>query len=114
MIAQIAGQSGVPPSVIAETWTAEELNDQVTLARLEGRGQDKYRNAELLAAIHNGFAMLTWMQAGDPDRPPPKYLSPTDFLRKWVKPKAEANEEQVRKQLDRQSSFLDRLAGFSS
>ena len=79
MIAQIAGQSGVPPSVIAETWTAEELNDQVILARLEGRGQDKYRNAELLAAIHNGFAMLTWMQAGDPDRPQPKYLSPTDF-----------------------------------
>lgn len=110
MIAQIAGQSGLPPSQIAATWSIPELREQVVLARLEGRGQEKLRTAQLRAEINNGFTYMVWAQGATEETPPPEYVRPVDFLPRKVKPKP--TDQRIRNQLQKQKSFFDRLAGY--
>lgn len=121
MICQIACRCGLPPSVIADTWSPEELRQAEALAQLEGWGQEKRRTAAILAELHNVSRIEQWIRSIQPKQPAPPMptmLTESTFLPKRPKPKPrkkatavklEAKQEAAAKNL---SSIMNGLCGY--
>lgn len=77
---RIARNSGLPPSVIEETWSASEVLDVSELDFLEGAGQAKRLVARLCAEIHNACNLSIWKVHGKEGTAHPKLLTETEFL----------------------------------
>lgn len=115
MICQIACRCGLPPRVIARTWSPEELRQAEALARLEGWGQEKRRTAAVLAEMHNVSQLELWARAGDPKRPLPTMISESHFLPKRDKRKAVDPAKVAAKQeksLQTLSTVMNGLCGY--
>ena len=115
MICQIACRCGLPPSVIADTWSPAELRQAEALARLEGWGQEKRRTAAIMAEMHNVSRLESWSRGGDPKQPLPKLMTEAEFLPKRLKRKAvdpakvEAKKAKAEKSL---ASIMNGLCGY--
>ena len=115
MICQIACRSGLPPSVIEDTWSPAELRQAEALARLEGWGQEKRRTAAILAEMHNVSRIEMWARSTEQTRLP-EFLNEGHFLpsrqvkRKPVDPaKAEAKREADMQNL---TSVMNAMCGY--
>ena len=111
-------RSGVPPSVIADTWSPDELQDAEVLADLEGIGQTKRMVARISAEIHNAsiniMQMYRQMKSSNV-LPPAKYVSEKHFLYRKVRRLRvvkDSRAEQQKPVSDRPLKELDFLAGF--
>jgi hypothetical protein len=74
----------LPPSEIAATWSADELQNAEVLADLEGWGQQKRMVAKLCAEVHNVGIIGRHWQYADKGSPPPKMLVEGQFLPRKV------------------------------
>lgn len=83
--------------------------DQVALGRLEGRGKDIQRNAQLMAQMHNVAEVAYWRLHGEKGSKP-KLISERVFLPR--KAKSKPVDASVRKQRQKETDFFNRLAGF--
>lgn len=118
MICQIACRCGLPPSVIADTWSPAELRQAEALARLEGWGQEKRRTASILAEMHNVSRLEAWAQSFDPTKPKPPlptllnegHFLPRRVRRKAVDPAKEAAKQEA--SMQKLSQIMNGLCGY--
>ena len=106
----------MPPSVIAETWSVDELRNAEVLADLEGWGQMKRMVAKLCAAIHNVGIIDRHWQTAEKGAGPPKMLDESAFLpRKVVRMNIArtTDKKKVVESINQKTSrFISSMAGF--
>lgn len=121
MIYQIATRCGLPPRVIAESWSPEELQNAVVLAKIEGWGRSERLVARICAEIHNAQMNASYLANAAPNSKPPKQLTERNFLpRKIYKRKlvsdpsanVQPKADKVAKFLAAQKQVIASMAGY--
>lgn len=104
----------MPPSEIADTWSADEIMDAAVLDEIEGTGQAKRLVARLCAEVHNAVRLAAWASTARKGDPSPTMLHESKFMPVRMRSKQSAEHEQVQRQRvnSELSRTLNAMCGF--